>query len=160
MDTATKIGPVCVGLAKPLLAKLEQMRKENPDMSSFAKTPIPKDLPESHFIAPTLLLNAPTMSADELFGPVATLTRFTTHAEIVSMTHAAQSRLKGFVFGKDEAAVRKVTDAVECAWWDWNVFQMGTPGIKSVGFAGPSGCNDLTPDVFMYSRYIARPHNQ
>ncbi|KAJ3151911.1 Aldehyde dehydrogenase [Geranomyces variabilis] len=143
-DKATQMGPLCVALAKPLLAQ------------SFTTTPIPDVLSAGHFVPPTLILDAPVTS-DELFGPVATLHMFTTVDEVVSMTHAARSRLKGYIYGKDAAAVHAIQERIICAWWDCNVFRMGNPGVKSVGFAGLSGCGDGTPDMFLQSRYIGVP---
>ncbi|KAJ3136512.1 hypothetical protein HDU90_003225 [Geranomyces variabilis] len=154
-DKATQMGPPCVALAKPLLAKVHALL-QHPGAKSFTATPIPDNLPAGHFVPPTLILDAPVTS-DELFRPVATLQMFTTVDEVVSMTRAGRSRLKGYIYGKDAAAVHAVQERIICAWWDWNVFRVGNPGVKSVGFAGLSGWGDGTPDMFLQSRYIGIP---
>ncbi|KAI8921210.1 Aldehyde/histidinol dehydrogenase [Powellomyces hirtus] len=152
MDEASEVGPLCVGLAKPLMQKIDEIM-QSPGVTSLSSTPLPKDL-SGHFMGPTLLLDAP-VNKNELFGPVATLNSFNTMEEAITMAETAQSRLKGYIYGKDTTTVRQIMGSVSCNWWDWNVFEPATPGHSRTGFIGLCGYGLLTPEMFMYSKYVS-----
>ncbi|KAJ3160779.1 hypothetical protein HDU88_007831 [Geranomyces variabilis] len=48
-DKATQMGPLCIALAKPLLAQVHALL-QNPGAKSFTTTPIPDGLPAGHFV--------------------------------------------------------------------------------------------------------------
>ncbi|KAJ3147344.1 hypothetical protein HDU89_005695 [Geranomyces variabilis] len=150
-DKETGTGPLCVGLQRPLKARIEEIVKAGATLLEC--TPQPKGLAGT-FMGPTLLLDPPTSLAPELFGPVATLNTFTTVSEAVDLAQMAESRLKGYVFGgADDAA--EIMQGVQCAWWDHNCFQPDRPQARGDGFLGLCGYGELTPSVFMYENYVS-----
>ncbi|KAJ3146860.1 hypothetical protein HDU86_008356 [Geranomyces michiganensis] len=162
LDETTQVGPLNVGLQRPLKAQIEEYVINDKKIRLMVKagakllecTPKPEGLAGT-FMGPTLLLDAPPSSAPELFGPCATLNTFTSIDEAIDLAQIAQSRLKGYVFGGIEEDAQRVVENVQCSWWDFNCFQPGKPGAKGDGFLGLSGYGELTPSVFMYERYVS-----
>jgi acyl-CoA reductase-like NAD-dependent aldehyde dehydrogenase len=68
---------------------------------AHAPTPLPDG--GGSWLAPTIVTGVASEDAlDEIFGPVATLHRFTSDAEAVALANAAPFGLEGYVFGGEE----------------------------------------------------------
>ncbi len=106
---------------------------------------------DGHFFAPTVLDHVSadsTIAKTEIFGPVATITRFTTDTEAVALANDTPYGLAGYVFGQDLDRTLKVADRLETGMVGINqgvVSNVAAPfgGVKQSGLGREGGAEGL-----------------
>ncbi|EXJ72497.1 aldehyde dehydrogenase (NAD+) [Cladophialophora psammophila CBS 110553] len=89
-----------------------------------------------------------TVVREEIFGPVATITKFSSEDEVVSKANASEYGLNAAVFTKDISRARRVSDALEVGTVTvncWGILNANTPfgGVKQSGFGRDMGLEAL-----------------
>ncbi|KAK8075165.1 aldehyde dehydrogenase domain-containing protein [Apiospora hydei] len=97
---------------------------------------------------------------DEIFGPVATISRFATEDEAVRLANDNPNGLAAVLLTRDGARMRRVGERLEAGlvWVNcWLVRELGTPfgGMKSSGTGREGG--EYSRDVFTHVRTLHMP---
>jgi succinate-semialdehyde dehydrogenase/glutarate-semialdehyde dehydrogenase len=95
-----------------------------------------------HFYEPTVLSGATTamkLAAEETFGPVAALFRFTTEEEAMRLANATRAGLAAYFYSRDIGRIHRVADALEVGMVGVNEGAISTEvapfgGIKESGY--------------------------
>lgn len=115
---------------------------------------------DGYFYPPTVLTGVPEtarMRHEEIFGPVAPLSTFTTEAEVIAAANDTQYGLVNYVYTNDLSCALRVADALEGGMVGLNQGVVSNPaapfgGVKASGLGregGPSGI-----DEFLETKYI------
>ncbi|KAK8061485.1 aldehyde dehydrogenase family 8 member A1 [Apiospora phragmitis] len=123
----------------------------------------PADPTDGYWIAPVILTDVPPRSRllqDEIFGPVATVSRFSTEDEAVALANDNPNGLAAVLLTRDGARMRRVGERLEAGlvWVNcWLVRELGTPfgGMKSSGTGREGG--EYSRDVFTHARTLHMP---
>ncbi|KAK8122008.1 aldehyde dehydrogenase [Apiospora sp. TS-2023a] len=123
----------------------------------------PADPTDGYWIPPVTLTNIPPSSRllqDEIFGPVATISKFDTEEEAVQLANANPNGLAAVLLTRDGARMRRVGERLEAGlvWVNcWLVRELGTPfgGMKSSGTGREGG--EYSRDVFTHVRTLHMP---
>ncbi len=116
---------------------------------------------DGFFYEPTVLTEVPAdarMLGEEIFGPVAPITTFSTDEEAIAAANDTEYGLVAYVFTKDLARAFKVCEALETGMIGLNqgvVSNAGAPfgGVKASGYGregGPEGLHE-----YLETKYIA-----
>jgi succinate-semialdehyde dehydrogenase/glutarate-semialdehyde dehydrogenase len=116
-----------------------------------------------HFYAPTVLLG---VSADarivneEIFGPVAPITTFSSDDEAIAMANATEYGLASYVYTRDLARTVKVAEALQFGMVGVNTGLVSNPaapfgGVKASGFGREGGFEGI--DEYLDTTYVAIP---
>jgi succinate-semialdehyde dehydrogenase/glutarate-semialdehyde dehydrogenase len=114
-----------------------------------------------YFYQPTVLHGVPAdarMAAEEIFGPVAPVTTFTTEAEAVQHANNTEYGLVGYVYTRDVTRALRVAEALETGMLGLNQGLVSNPaapfgGVKASGLGregGKVGINE-----FLETKYVA-----
>lgn len=112
------------------------------------------------FYPPTVLTGVPRdakMSDQEIFGPVAPLTAFTTEAEVIAAANDTDYGLVSYVFTNDLRRALRVAEALESGMVGLNQGVVSNPaapfgGIKQSGLGREGGSVGI--DEFLETKYI------
>lgn len=112
------------------------------------------------FFEPTVLTNVtPDMdiSSEEIFGPIAPVTRFDTEAEVIRLANDTAFGLASYFYGRDYARIWRVAEALEYGMVGINTGMISTAvapfgGIKQSGF-GREG-SKYGMDDFLVMKYL------
>jgi len=123
----------------------------------------PADPPNGYWIDPVILTDVRPNSRllqDEIFGPVATISRFGTEDEAVALANDNPNGLAAVLLTRDGARMRRVGERLEAGlvWVNcWLVRELGTPfgGMKSSGTGREGG--EYSRDVFTHVRTLHIP---
>ncbi|PIG85639.1 aldehyde dehydrogenase (AldH12) [Aspergillus arachidicola] len=132
-------------------------------VSVFHLGSIPPENPEGGFwIEPAVLTvsESSPLLADEIFGPVVTLTPFDTEEEAIRRANNSQYGLASILLTKDGARMRRVGERLEAGlvWVNcWLVRELGTPfgGMKASGIGREGG--EYSREVFTSVRTLHIP---
>ncbi|KAJ4508609.1 hypothetical protein HRR83_005701 [Exophiala dermatitidis] len=85
-----------------------------------------------------------TIVKEEIFGPVATIARFSAETEVIAKANDSEYGLNAAIFTKDIARARRVSDALEVGTVtvnSWGLINANTPfgGVKQSGFGRDLG---------------------
>ncbi len=113
------------------------------------------------FLAPTLLEGvtpAMRISREEIFGPVAPVTRFSTEAEAIALANDTFYGLAAYVYTRDLATAWRVSEALEYGIVGLNTGLISTPvapfgGMKESGI-GREGSHDGLAE-YLETKYVA-----
>jgi succinate-semialdehyde dehydrogenase / glutarate-semialdehyde dehydrogenase len=116
-----------------------------------------------HFYSPTVLLGVPAGSRivnEEIFGPVAPITTFTTDEEAIALANATEYGLSSYVYTRDLARTIKVAEALEFGMVGVNTGLVSNPaapfgGVKASGFGREGGFEGV--EEYLDTRYVAIP---
>ena len=115
---------------------------------------------DGYFYPPTVLTGVPEsarMRREEIFGPVAPISTFTTEAEVVTAANDTEYGLVNYVYTNDLSRALRVAEALDSGMVGLNQGVVSNPaapfgGVKASGLGregGPSGI-----DEFLESKYI------
>jgi succinate-semialdehyde dehydrogenase / glutarate-semialdehyde dehydrogenase len=116
-----------------------------------------------HFYSPTVLLGVPAqarINREEIFGPVAPITTFTTDDEAIALANATEYGLASYVYTKDLARTIKVAEALEFGMVGMNTGLLSNPaapfgGVKASGFGREGGFEGI--EEYLDTTYVALP---
>lgn len=114
-----------------------------------------------YFYAPTVLDHVPTdarLLREEIFGPVAAITRFRTETEAITAANDTEYGLVAYVFTRDLNRGLRVTEALDTGMVGLNRGLVSNPaapfgGVKASGFGregGPEGIEE-----YLAMKYVA-----
>ncbi|HSP61182.1 MAG TPA: NAD-dependent succinate-semialdehyde dehydrogenase [Ornithinimicrobium sp.] len=112
------------------------------------------------FYRPTVLTGVPTdarMAGEEIFGPVAPLTPFTTEDEAVRLANDTEFGLVSYVFTNDLRRALRVAEALESGMVGLNQGVVSNPyapfgGIKQSGLGREGGAEGI--EEFLETKYV------
>jgi succinate-semialdehyde dehydrogenase / glutarate-semialdehyde dehydrogenase len=116
-----------------------------------------------YFYAPTVLLGVPAQArivTEEIFGPVAPITTFTTDEEAVSLANSTEYGLASYVYTRDLARTIKLAEALEFGMVGVNTGLVSNPaapfgGVKASGFGREGGFEGI--EEYLDTTYVAIP---
>jgi succinate-semialdehyde dehydrogenase/glutarate-semialdehyde dehydrogenase len=116
-----------------------------------------------HFYSPTVLLGVHPDSAinvQEIFGPVAPITTFTSEEEAVRRANATEFGLASYVYTRDLARTIRLAEALEYGMVGFNTGLLSNPaapfgGVKSSGFGREGGFEGI--EEYLETTYVAIP---
>ncbi|KEZ43126.1 Aldehyde dehydrogenase [Scedosporium apiospermum] len=107
-----------------------------------------EDLPgNGYFVANTAFADVPDdarIMQEEIFGPVASIAKFTSESEVIAKANASEYGLGAAVFTNDVSRAQRVSSALECGQVTvncWGMLHSNTPfgGVKQSGFGRDMG---------------------
>jgi succinate-semialdehyde dehydrogenase/glutarate-semialdehyde dehydrogenase len=112
------------------------------------------------FFAPTVLDDVPATARilrEEVFGPVAPITRFTTEEEGVELANATEYGLAAYVFTRDVGRALRVCESLEAGMVGLNQGIISNPaapfgGIKASGFGREGGAEGI--EEYLETQYV------
>jgi succinate-semialdehyde dehydrogenase/glutarate-semialdehyde dehydrogenase len=116
-----------------------------------------------YFYSPTVLLGVPAGSrivTEEIFGPVAPITTFSTDEEAITQANATEYGLASYVYTRDLARTVKVAEALEFGMVGVNTGLVSNPaapfgGVKASGFGREGGFEGI--EEYLDTTYVAIP---
>ncbi|WP_139979981.1 NAD-dependent succinate-semialdehyde dehydrogenase [Nocardioides litoris] len=114
-----------------------------------------------YFYPPTVLVDVPAGSAintEEIFGPVAPITTFTTEEEAVAAANDTEYGLASYVFTRDLARSIRMAEALEFGMVGVNTGLVSNPaapfgGMKASGFGREGGFEGI--EEYLETTYVA-----
>ena len=116
-----------------------------------------------HFFQPTVLLDVASdaeIVAQEIFGPVAPISTFTSEAEAVERANDTEYGLASYVYTRDLARTLRIAESLEFGMVGINTGLMSNPaapfgGIKHSGFGREGGFEGI--EEYLDTTYVALP---
>ncbi|MEU9015461.1 NAD-dependent succinate-semialdehyde dehydrogenase [Streptomyces sp. NPDC048479] len=117
-----------------------------------------------HFYAPTVLADIPAdaqMLSEEIFGPVAPVTRFTEESEALQLANGTDAGLVAYVFTRDLSRALRVCEGLETGMVGLNQGLVSNPaapfgGVKSSGLGREGGAQGI--DEYLEVKYVGIQH--
>ena len=116
-----------------------------------------------HFYPPTVLLDVPAEARivnEEIFGPVAPITTFSSEDEAIALANATEYGLASYVYTRDLARTIRVAEALEFGMVGMNTGLVSNPaapfgGVKASGFGREGGFEGI--EEYLDTTYVAIP---
>jgi succinate-semialdehyde dehydrogenase/glutarate-semialdehyde dehydrogenase len=116
-----------------------------------------------YFYAPTVLTGVPAdsqINREEIFGPVAPITTFTTEEEAVDRANATEYGLTSYVYTRDLARTVRLAEALDFGMVGVNTGLVSNPaapfgGVKASGFGREGGFEGI--EEYLDTTYVAIP---
>jgi acyl-CoA reductase-like NAD-dependent aldehyde dehydrogenase len=148
LDFQTQMGPLISSAQRDkVISFINKAKEEGLDIVTGGESPADKNLARGFFFKPTLIENVLPESSlfqEEIFGPVATLTKFSSTAEAISLANNSEFGLAACIWGKDETKIKEVAKSISAgAIWinTYGMFfdQLPFGGFKKSGFGKELG---------------------
>lgn len=115
---------------------------------------------KGYFYAPTVLADVPStcrICVEEIFGPVAPISTFTTEAEAIARANDTAYGLVAYLFTRDLARALRVSEALEFGMVGVNQGIVSNPaapfgGVKASGFGREGGFEGI--DEYLETKYV------
>ena len=115
------------------------------------------------FYQPTVLLDVPADSAintEEIFGPVAPITTFSTEEEAVAAANATEYGLASYVYTRDLSRTIRMAESLDFGMVGVNTGLISNPaapfgGVKASGFGREGGFEGI--EEYLETTYVALP---
>jgi succinate-semialdehyde dehydrogenase/glutarate-semialdehyde dehydrogenase len=125
-----------------------------------ARTMCGDQAPDGRFIQPTVLADVTDdmlCMQEETFGPLASVARFETEAEVVSRANSTEFGLASYVYTRDISRAFRVSEALECGMVGVNTGQISAAeapfgGIKQSGLGREGARQGI--DEYLETKYI------
>ncbi len=153
LDPATRLGPLA---SRPHHQKVagyfETAREEGLELVTGGKCPVGStELGRGLFVEPTLydrVGNTSRLSQEEIFGPVGTVTTFSSDEEAVQLANAVDYGLTSGFWTRDLDRAHRLAPRIEAGivWINtWRVFSLNLPfgGVKASGMGAENGLDAL-----------------
>ncbi|MGL5809348.1 MAG: NAD-dependent succinate-semialdehyde dehydrogenase [Nocardioides sp.] len=122
----------------------------------------PMDGP-GYFYPPTVLLGAPAgadINREEIFGPIASVTTFSTEAEVIAKANDTEFGLASYVYTKDLARTIRISEALDFGMVGVNTGLVSNPaapfgGMKHSGFGREGGFEGI--EEYLETTYVNLP---
>jgi len=113
-----------------------------------------------HFFQPTVLVDVPAearINEEEIFGPIAPITTFTTDEEAVRRANATEYGLVSYLYTRDLDRALRVSEALEYGMVGVNTGLVSNPaapfgGVKSSGFGREGGFEGI--EEYLETKYV------
>eukprot|EP00239_Pterosperma_sp_CCMP1384_P006584 CAMPEP_0197843658 /NCGR_PEP_ID=MMETSP1438-20131217/573_1 /TAXON_ID=1461541 /ORGANISM="Pterosperma sp., Strain CCMP1384" /LENGTH=513 /DNA_ID=CAMNT_0043453957 /DNA_START=70 /DNA_END=1611 /DNA_ORIENTATION=+ len=116
LDRTSRLGPlVSAGQYEKVLSFVEGAKREGATLLTGGSRP--PHLPQGYYLAPTVFTNVTpgmTIWREEVFGPVLSVTTFSTEEEAVTLANDSQYGLAAAVLTADKARLARMTSAIRC----------------------------------------------
>jgi succinate-semialdehyde dehydrogenase / glutarate-semialdehyde dehydrogenase len=157
-DEGVEVGPLIDDAARKKVAELV---KDAVDHGAKVLTGGRAVEGPGFFYAPTVLAEVPRRArvlSEEIFGPVAPITRFATEQEAVALANATQYGLVAYLYTKDLDRAFRVSEAIEFGMVGLNQGMVSNPaapfgGVKQSGFGREGGFEGI--DEYLETKYVA-----
>lgn len=158
VDAATECGPMITAKA---VDKIERLVADALARGARLLCGGVRPQGPGHFYPPTVLVDVPAdaaMGCEEIFGPVAALSRFETEDEAVALANATEYGLAAYVFTRDLARGLRVSRRIETGMVGLNRGLVSDPaapfgGTKQSGLGREGGHHGVME--FLEAKYIA-----
>jgi succinate-semialdehyde dehydrogenase/glutarate-semialdehyde dehydrogenase len=119
------------------------------------------EAPRGYFYNPTVLADVPAgarLLAEEIFGPVAPITSFSSDAEALALANGTEYGLVAYVYTRDLQRAFRVVEGLEFGMVGLNQGMVSTPaapfgGVKQSGFGREGGREGI--DEYLETKYVA-----
>jgi len=116
-----------------------------------------------YFFSPTVLIDVPAdadVNREEIFGPVAPITTFSSEEEAVARANATEYGLTAYVFTRDLARTIRLAESLEFGMVGVNSGLVSNPaapfgGVKASGFGREGGFEGI--EEYLDTTYVALP---
>ncbi|GAB98072.1 succinate-semialdehyde dehydrogenase/glutarate-semialdehyde dehydrogenase [Kineosphaera limosa] len=157
LDPATKVGPLIDEAAQ---AKVTELVDDAVDKGATVLTGGSAPDEAGYFFTPTVLTGVSPeakMAREEIFGPVAPLTPFSTEAEAIEKANDTEFGLVAYVFTNDLRRALRVAEAIESGMVGLNQGVVSNPaapfgGVKESGLGREGGSIGI--DEFLEVKYV------
>jgi succinate-semialdehyde dehydrogenase/glutarate-semialdehyde dehydrogenase len=157
-EESTKVGPL---IDEPSREKVQELVEDAVNRGAKVETGGAPTGDRGYFYEPTVLSGVTPdarLLTEEIFGPVAPITTFSTDDEAIAAANATEFGLAAYVFAQDINRAFKVIDGLETGMIGFNqgmVSNAGAPfgGVKQSGFGregGPEGLKE-----YLSTKYVA-----
>ena len=157
MDDGVQMGPL---IADRRLDIMDTFVNESRDAGAKIETGGQRLTNQGYFYSPTVMSDVPDTAkimVDEPFGPVAPITPFKTHDEVLERANSLPFGLSSYVFTGDGNRAAAIGDELEAGMIGVNHMMVSTPespfgGINDSGYGSEGGIEGL--DAFMRTKFI------
>jgi succinate-semialdehyde dehydrogenase/glutarate-semialdehyde dehydrogenase len=140
--------------------KVDELVRDAVDRGATVLTGTGRAEGEGYFYSPTVLTGVPAearMSSEEIFGPVAPLTAFSTEGEAVAAANDTPYGLVSYVFTNDLRRALRVAERIESGMVGLNQGVVSNPyapfgGIKESGLGCEGGAVGI--EEFLETKYV------
>lgn len=156
-DSATQMGPVASERRRDAINAMVEDALDR-GASALSVRPVPNE--KSNFLSPVVLRDVPAearLMNEEPFGPVATLSRFSSLDEVIERANSLPYALAAFAFTASSRNARRVGDGLQAGMVGINTFAITTPespfgGTKESGYGSEGGLEGLFE--YMNTKFI------
>lgn len=158
-DAATQCGPMITAKA---VSKIDRLVKDAVGRGADVLCGGAPGEGKGFFYPPTVLRNVPPdaeMAHEEIFGPVAPITRFESEEEVIARANDTEYGLAAYIYTRDLARGMRVASSIESGMIALNRGLMSDPaapfgGVKQSGLGREGGQKHGIAE-FMEAKYIA-----
>lgn len=158
IDPSTECGPMITAGA---VAKIERLVEDAVCRGAKILCGGAKIEGQGHFYPPTVLADVPrdaNMASEEIFGPVAPLTRFDSEDEVVALANDTEYGLAAYIFTQDIGRGLRIARRIEAGMIALNRGLVSDPaapfgGVKQSGLGREGGHHGILE--FLEAKYIA-----
>jgi succinate-semialdehyde dehydrogenase/glutarate-semialdehyde dehydrogenase len=156
-DEGTDVGPLIDG--KAVTAVTELVTDAVDDGARVVVGGKPIDGP-GHFFPPTVLVDVPAearINSEEIFGPIAPITTFSTDEQALSRANATEYGLASYIFTRDLDRALRISEGLEYGMVGVNTGLVSNPaapfgGVKSSGFGREGGFEGI--EEYLETKYV------
>ncbi|MCF7887232.1 MAG: aldehyde dehydrogenase family protein [Candidatus Omnitrophica bacterium] len=148
LDFQTQLGPLISNMQREkILSFIGKAKKDGLNIIAGGKIPEDKGLEKGFFFEPTLIEGVGPESAlfqEEIFGPVATITKFSSIDEAISLANNSEFGLAACIWSKDKEKAKKIAKRISAGTIWINTYgmffdQLPFGGVKKSGFGKELG---------------------
>ncbi len=157
VDDGVRVGPMIDAAAQE---KVQELVQDAVDHGAQVLTGGERPTTAGYFYPPTVLTDVPDdarMRHEEIFGPVAPISSFSTEDEVVRAANDTEYGLVDYVFTNDLRRALRVAEALEAGMIGLNQGVVSNPaapfgGVKASGLGREGGSTGI--DEFLETKYI------
>jgi succinate-semialdehyde dehydrogenase/glutarate-semialdehyde dehydrogenase len=157
VDDGVRVGPMIDAAAQE---KVQELVQDAVDRGAQVLTGGERPSTTGYFYPPTVLTHVPDearMRHEEIFGPVAPISSFSTEDEVVRAANDTEYGLVDYVFTNDLRRALRVAESLEAGMVGLNQGVVSNPaapfgGVKASGLGREGGATGI--DEFLETKYI------
>ena len=157
VDDGVRVGPMIDSAAQE---KVQELVQDAVDRGAQVLTGGERPSTAGYFYPPTVLTQVPDtarMRREEIFGPVAPISSFSTEEEVVNAANDTEYGLVDYVFTNDLRRALRVAESLEAGMVGLNQGVVSNPaapfgGVKASGLGREGGATGI--DEFLETKYI------